>query len=72
MALYELLSTMGDDSPRDSKYSPSEKQQKYYFSNVNSKAENMAGEVFKMGQELQQKIALPLVAKLSFCHTGKK
>ena len=72
MALDELLSIMGNDSRGDSQYSPSEKQQKYYFSNVNSKAENMTGEVFKMGQELQQKIALSQVAKLSFCHTGKK
>ena len=37
---------------------PTEKQQKYYLSGMNSKAENMTGEVFKKEQELQQRIAL--------------
>ena len=37
---------------------PTEKQQKYYLSGMNSKAENMTGEVFKKEQELQQRIGL--------------
>ena len=37
---------------------PTEKQQKYYLSGMNSKAENVAANEFKNQQELQQKIAL--------------
>ena len=37
---------------------PTEKQQKYYLSGMNSKAENITGEVFRNEQELKQKIAL--------------
>jgi transposase-like protein len=37
---------------------PTEKQQKYYLSGMNSKPEKVAAEVFKNHQELQQKIAL--------------
>lgn len=37
---------------------PTEKQQKYYLSGMNSKPENITGEVFKHEQEMKQKIAL--------------
>ena len=37
---------------------PTEKQQKYYLSGMNSKPENLAAVEFKNQQELQQKIAL--------------
>ena len=37
---------------------PTEKQQKYYFSAMNSKPENISGEEFQNQKELQQKIAL--------------
>ena len=37
---------------------PTEKQQKYYLSGMNSKPENLASGEFKNQQELQQKIAL--------------
>ena len=37
---------------------PTEKQQKYYLSGMNSKPENLAAGEFKNQQELQQKIAL--------------
>ena len=38
---------------------PTEKQQKYYLSGMNSKPENLAAVEFKNQQELQQNIALP-------------
>ena len=38
---------------------PTEKQQKYYLSGMNSKPENSAAVEFKNQQELQQNIALP-------------
>ena len=37
---------------------PTDKQQKYYLSGMNSKPENLAAGEFKNQQELQQKIAL--------------
>lgn len=37
---------------------PTEKQQKYYLSGMNSKPENMAAGEFEKAQELTQKIAL--------------
>ncbi len=37
---------------------PTEKQQKYYLSGMNSKPENISGEEFQNQKELQQKIAL--------------
>ena len=37
---------------------PTEKQQKYYLSGMNSKPENTSGEAFKNEQEMKQKIAL--------------
>lgn len=37
---------------------PTEKQQKYYLSGMNSKPENISGDEFKNEQEMKQKIAL--------------
>ncbi len=38
--------------------SPTEKQQKYYLSGMNSKPANLSEEAFKKQQELEQKVAL--------------